>query len=236
MLTVEEFNAIWDVAWEDPPEEGASEEIKASYKKRMADLRWYVDQWLPRCVDERWYGSGHRPYERLTNLIQVEGELRERVSATREGYGFIQFENSRESWLAKFAWDEEQEKEVKGTGRKAKPAPNYSHKNKAATKQFKSKWSDYAAGQTSKWDPVVYSELQLKINKVEKWREADKKKGYVGQDLAKKLSGERQGIPIDQEQPGGTNKKKRARSAKDDDDDEDYTPVEEPESYPYRRH
>ena len=234
--TVEEFNDIWAVAWEDPPEEGASEEIKASYKKRRANLTWYVENWLQRCVDDTWYGAGHRPQERLTKLITVDGTDRERVSATREAYGFIQFENSRECWLAKFKWDDDQDVIKKTTGvRKKKPAPNYSHKD-LSTKQFKSKWSDHSQGRQSKWDPVVYTELDLKIAKVEKWREEDKKKNYKGQDFAMKLSRECQGIEeVEQEKSTSSqNKKKRGRGK--DSGDEDHVPPPKPKGYVYRIH
>ena len=44
--TVEEFNAVWDVAWEDPPEDGAAENVKADYSKRVDMLSWYVESWL----------------------------------------------------------------------------------------------------------------------------------------------------------------------------------------------
>ena len=46
MPTVEEFNAVWDVAWEDEPEESAPESVKESYKKRKDMLSWYVESWL----------------------------------------------------------------------------------------------------------------------------------------------------------------------------------------------
>ena len=230
---MEEFNAILDSAWDDPPEEGASEEIKAKYKKQRADLTWYVEQWLPRCVDDKWYGVGHRPHERLSNLVTVDNGKRERVSATREGYGYTQFENSREVWLNKFEWDDDQKKSKKKTGMKAKSAPNYSHKNHEATKKFKAKWSDYGAGQQSKWDPNVYAELQLKIDKVEAWRKEDKKKNYKGQDLFIELSRERQGISDPQENPT-SNKKKRSRA--NHDDDEDYVAPTKPQTYVFRLH
>ena len=229
---MEEFNAIYDVAWEDPPEEGASEEVKASYKKRRATLTWYVEQWLPRCVDEKWFAAGFRPHERLSKIIDIGNKVyRARVSATREGYGFIQFENSRESWLNKFKWDDEQEKIAKRTGKKAKSAPNYSYKNKKDTKQFKSKWSDFGSGQKSKWDPLVYAEFELKIDKVENWRKEDELKNYKGQDFLMKLSRERQGLPDTQDVP--THKRKRGRGKRDE-DDEDYTPPPQPKSYAFR--
>ena len=231
--TVEEFNAVWDVAWEDPPEESAAEEIKASYKKRRGLFSWCVESWLPRCVDDKWHGQAVRPRERVTNKIDDGGDMRERVSATREGYGFIQFENSRDSWMAKFKWDKEQELMKRKTGAKCKPAPNYSNKRKAQTKDFKCKWSDFGQGQQSKWDPVVYSELQLRIQKVMVWREKDAEKNCKGQDFAMKLSQEWQGLTEADLQP--KTRKKRGRDIFMENDDS-CAPRPEPKYFGYHKH
>ena len=229
--TVEKFNRIKDVAWEDPPAESASDQEKASYKERIEDLAWYVESWLPRCVDTEWYSASIRPRERMTSLVKVEGKMKPRVSSAREGYGFIQFENSRESWLAKFQWDDEQEEVHKLTGAKKKQAPNYSKKREKATKQFKSKWSDYASGSQCKWDPCVYAELELKQEMVREWRKADEAKNYKGQDLFVKLSQEKQGLTQEDLQPKATRSKKRSRA---NDGDEVSAPSIQPKSYGYR--
>ena len=221
---------MWDVAWEDPPEDGAAENVKADYRKRVDMLSWYVESWLPKCVDDKWYGSGVRPRERLTNKIDVLGKKKERVSVTREAYGFIQFENSRDSWIAKFKWDAAQQDTKKLTGKRCVPCPNYSKRNHATTKDYKCKWSDYAQGSQSKWDPVVYSEHQLKIAKVDEWRKKDAEKNYKGQDFAMKLSQDHQGLSQDDLHP----KPKRKRGRGKESEDDEYVPPPQIQHYGYR--
>ena len=165
---------MWDVAWEDPPGDTAAEGIKASYAKRVDLLTWYIECWLPKCVDEKWYNAAVRPRHRLTSKVDVLGKQKAMVTVTREACGFIQFENSRSCWIAKFQWDDEQaEKKKKGEIKKCVSAPNYSKAKHAATKDYKCKWSDYAQGSQSKWDPVVHTEHELKMNKVDEWRKKD---------------------------------------------------------------
>ena len=224
---------MWDVAWEDPPAEGAGQDIKDSYNHRVDLLGWYVDCWLPKCVDDRWYGAMVRPRERLTSKVDVLGTSKDRVSATREAHGFIQFENSRSGWIEKFKWDDEQqEKKKTGAIKKVKSAPNYSKKNKD-THKFKSKWSDYASGSQCKWDPVVFTEHQLRMDMVAAWRKKDAEQmNYKGQDFAKQLCQERHGLTEDDLLPKPTRgSKKRNRSNGGDGDN---TPPPQVEYHGFR--
>ena len=212
--TLEEFKNVWAVAWEDPPAESASQDIKESHDKRVDLLGWYVDCWLPKCVDDKWYSAMVRPRERLTSKVDVLGQMKDRVTVTREAYGFIQFENSRSSWIEKFKWDDEQEQLKKsGAIKKKKSAPNYA-KKKQDTHKFKSKWSDFASGSQCKWDPVVFSEHQLRMDLVAEWRKKDAEEmDYKGQDFARKLCQERHGLTEENLVPRQTRgSKKRSRS------------------------
>ena len=222
--TVEEFNAVWDVAWEDPPGEEASADIKEDYDRRVDLLTWYVESWLPKCVDVEWYGPLIRPRERLTSKVKVLGKMRTRVTVTREAYGFIQFENSRTCWIAKFKWDDEQSEKKKQTKKNKVKAPNYSRRNHEATKDFKCKWSDFAQGSQSKWDPIVYSEFELRQKKATEWRAKDAQMNCKGQDFAIQLSRKRQGITEEDLQPKPSKKRSRGK----DSEDGDYVPPPAP--------
>ena len=223
---------MWDAAWEDPPEDTASAEIKASHTKRVDLLSWCVECWLPKCVDEKWYNAAVRPRQRLTSKVDALGKQKAMVTVTREAYGFIQFENSRSCWIAKFQWDDEQaEKKRKGEIKKCVSAPNYSKAKHAATKDYKCKWSDYAQGSQSKWDPVVHTEHELKMNKVEEWRKKDEEMNYKGQDFAMKLSQDRQGLSQEDLLPK-PNRKKRSRGK--DSEDADCVPPAQPKHRGFR--
>ena len=188
---------------------------------------------MPRCADDKWYNTATRPRVRLTEPVVVQGKNTPRVSSNREAYGLIQFENSRESWLAKFEWDDEQEKIFKDTGARRKQCPNYTKKNEKETEKFKCKWSDFAQGSTSKWDPCVYTELELRIEKVRKWRKEDAQvRNYKGQDFAMKLSQEKQGLTQDDLQPKAAKTKKCSRANMDVDNGSEATT--QPKYFGYR--
>ena len=222
--TVAQMNSIWDVAWEDPPnEDTASQQEKDKYAKDLENLTWYVEKYTPRAVDDKYFPANIRPHERITSTCAVDGKQKIRVTIAREAYGLIQFENSRGRWLKCFEWEDEQKKLPGNSARK--PPPSYNKKKEEETKDYKCKWSDHAQGQGTGWDPVVYSVYDLKVNKIAKWREEDAAKNFQGQDFAKKLCQICHGVNPDVPS-ASTSRKKRGRGKNDD--DEECTPPQQP--------
>lgn len=204
---------VWDVASQEPPGDDASDEVKAKYQQDVELLSWYVETWLPKVVDFASYPDNVRPHYRLSSLTNVAGEQKVRVTITREAYGLLQFENSRERWLACYKFEQTAPK-VKG---KKQQAPQY-NSQKPETNRFKSKWSDYKAGQCSAWDPVAYQTFEQRKQHIKNHRAADEANGFKAEKFAMKLSKIAQGIKDEEAPPARSAGGKRSRASDDDDE------------------
>ena len=194
--TLEEMLAIWDVASEDPPAADAPEEEKKAYQHRVNMLEWYLEQYLAKTCFPKWFSATIRTTSLLTDLIRVEGEDKVYVTPTMEGYGLMQWQNSRDKYAAVFEW------KAKNGWKKA--APEYDE-DELETEPFKQEWSDDKKGQQSGWDPMAKQVLQERIDHVVKQRAADAQNGKKAQKFAMKLCQKANNVDPD------ANKKKSAK-------------------------
>ena len=207
--TVEDFLKVWDVTHEEPPADDADPEVKAAYKYRLELFEWYVEKWLPKTTADVFFGGSVRPITRVSGTVLNDGVNYEVMPVMNEAFGQLQFENSRSKWLATF--------EFQKNHRRGK-VPQYRSKD-ASTHKFKAKWSDDKDGQQCKWDITMADQtLNQRFAKLKEWRKKDEEKGFIGQDLAMKVS--RKALDWDKKQEKLGKKGKRARE-EDNDDQED---------------
>ena len=201
--TLEEFLTVWDVAYEQPPGDGASAEEKKAYADSMERFEWYVDKYLPRTCGNEFFGPTVRPCKMVSDKILIEGTEYICVNVLTEAFGQVQYENSREKWLATFEW----KKQHKFSNNKKVPQYN---KNDASTNKFKAKWSDSKEGQGTKWDaPLANQTLMMRKDTISKWRKNDKETGYIAQKMAMQIC--RKAQDWDNKQAKVAKKGKRAR-------------------------
>ena len=172
---------MWDVAEENEPAEDAPEQQKKAYNRKIVVLIWYLDAWLPNVVLPIWWGPTIRVHKLMIDTTDVLGEIKVLMTVTSEGFGLLQFENSRNKWIEIFKW-----KKINGSRKKA---PQYSKNKHEETKQFKAKWSESKNGQCSGWDTVAYSTFNQRKDHIRKFREEDAADDYkrmkFGQSLIK---------------------------------------------------
>lgn len=203
----------------------AYEAALRQYKGRCQFLLWYVDSWLPmvaNCFLDMW-GPMVRPYYYPSSKVKLPNMTQERVLVTQAGeaFGLLQYQNSRTRWLAVFEW----KKNNPATKGKKPQVPTY-NKNNPDTKDFMSKWSDFAHGQGSGWDPACYAVFNKRMNWVQEFRIKDKEEGYPVQKLAQKLVREDYGIDLDV--TGPPSRKRKIQVVEEyDEEDSDATEMEE---------
>ena len=120
---------------------------------------------MPKIASPTYWGPTIRPYKLMTDVMEVEGRKGVLVTSSTEGFGQVQYENSRDKWIEIFKW-----KDIHGW---KKTAPQY-NSNKPDTAPFKSKWSEHKTGQGSGWDPVAISTYKQRQDAIKKWRDDDK--------------------------------------------------------------
>ena len=173
---------MWDVAEENEPAEDAPEQQKKAHNRKIVVLIWYLDAWLPNVVLPLWWGPTIRVHKLMVDTTDVLGELKVLMTVTSEGFGLLQFENSRNKWIEIFKW-----KKING---KRKAAPQYSKARANETKQFRAKWSEHKNGQCSGWDPVAYTTFDQRKDHIQAFRTKDAQDDYkrmkFGRDLLKK--------------------------------------------------
>ena len=187
------------------------------YNAHKALLLWYTNTWLPVVANfhSDWFGPMVRPYNYPSSKVKLPGMDEEKVLVPKAGeaFGLLMYENCRDWWMATFKW----KKENPGT-RKVKPiVPTY-NKNKPDTLQFKAKWSDYAHGQGSGWDPACYAVFNKRMAWVCEFCTKDQEEGYPVQKYAQSLIKEFYGI--DMNATGPPSKKRKMRVVEESDDDE----------------
>ena len=144
------------------------EELKLAKKGKEQMLTWYLDEWLPTVVGIDWWGLKTRCYNLPTDKQTVNRKTKVCVTKTTEGFGLLQFENSRKRWLETFKW--------KDANPKAKRPPQYS-KKKPDTHIFKSKWSDENHGKGSGWANEAYKVFMERVRRVGEFREEEEQNG-----------------------------------------------------------
>ena len=158
-----------------------------------------MDAWLPNVVLPIWWGPTIRVRKLMIDTTDVLGEIKVLMTVTSEGFGLLQFENSRNKWIEIFKW-----KKINGSRKKA---PQCSKNKHEETKQFKAKWSESKNGQCSVWDAVAYSTFNQRKDHIRKFRENDAADGYkrmkFGQTLIKAAR------EIAQNETEHTNKRRR---------------------------
>jgi hypothetical protein len=142
--------------------------LKDAKKNKEVMLTWYLDEWLPTVVGIDWWGIKARCYNLPTDKFRKNRKTRECITKTTEGFGLLQFENSRQRWLETFKW--------KDANPKAKRPPQYS-KKKTETHIFKSKWSDDNHGKGSGWAKEAYKIFMERVNHVREFREQEEQSG-----------------------------------------------------------
>ena len=182
--TLEEFLAVWDVAYEEQPGDDASPEEKKSYQDRMELLEWYVEKYLPRTISQDFYGPIVRTVKKISDKVKIDGVFYICINVLTEAFGQVQYENSREKWIETFKW----KREHKFSSGKDRKVPQY-NKTDPSTFRFKAKWSDSAVGQGTKWDcDQACATLEMRQETISKWRKNDAAQGYIPQNLAVKIS------------------------------------------------
>ena len=218
MPPLEDFLNVWAVAYETEPGEGATEQEKKAYKYRWELLEWYIESYLPKTTADSFFGATVRPVKRVSGTVLVDKVQMECMPVLNEAYGQLQYENSRESWIAKF--------EFKRTHKRKGKIPNYTKKDHENTKKYKCKWSDAKDGQGCKWDvPLALATLNQREKTVEEWRANDASQGYIAQDVAIKIS--KKALDWEKKEAKLANKNKRARE--EDNQEGDVAMVEEEE-------
>lgn len=234
--TVEALMKVYDLDPEQPeepdqPEEVAGDEEWVQYRADMKEyegalgqcnahctlLTWYVDSWLPVVANfsSDLFGPMVRPYHYPSSKVQLPGMDKEKVLVPQAGeaFGLLMHENCRDRWMANFKW----KKENPGTRGNKPTVPTY-NKNKPETKQFKAKWSDYAHGQGSGWDPACYAVFNQRLKWVQAFRKRDKDLEYPVQSLAQSLIKEHYGISEDATEPPSKKRKIRVVEESEDGD------------------
>jgi hypothetical protein len=140
--------------------------LAKTHKETM--LTWYLDEWLPTVVGVDWWGLKARCYHLPTDKFKVNRKNKVCITKTTEGFGLLQFENSRQRWLETFKW--------KDANPKAKRPPQYS-KKKTETHIFKSKWSDDNHGKGSGWAKEAYRVFMDRVKHVGEFRENEEQSG-----------------------------------------------------------
>ena len=137
---------------------------------------WYNNSYLPNAVGVAYWGPTIRPYNLPTDKFLIGKEMKMYVTPAGEAFGLIQYENSRDRWLAILKW------------RREHPGEKWSYsKNKEETHQFKSKWSDYSHGQGSGWEPAVIDVYNARQAAIRAFREADLENGNAKMEFGKTL-------------------------------------------------
>ena len=220
---LEDFLNVWAVAYETEPGEGATEQEKKAYKYRWELLEWYVESYLPKTTADIFFGATVRPLKRVSETIEIDKVPMEVMPVLNEAYGQLQYENSRESWIAKFEW--------KRTHRKGK-IPTYSKNDHENTKKYRGKWSDAKDGQGCKWDvPLAMATLNQREKAIQEWRARDAQQGYIAQDVAIKIS--KKALDWEKKEAKLAKKNKRAR---DEDNQEEDVAIEEEEEEEFTGH
>jgi hypothetical protein len=142
--------------------------LKLAKTSKEAMLTWYLDEWLPTVVGVDWWGLKARCYQLPTDKFKVNSKNKVCITKTTEGFGLLQFENSRQRWLETFTW--------KDANPKAKRPPQYS-KKKTETHIFKSKWSDDNHGKGSGWAKEAYKVFMERVKHVGEFREKEEQIG-----------------------------------------------------------
>lgn len=216
---------IWDVADEDAPAEDASQEDKEAYLWRVLILKWYLCDYIPWTVGVDVWGPDVRPFKFMTDTVKIRGKDRMLVTSTSEAMSLLQFENSRDAWIATYKFKEglihkECDSESSGSGSggsgsgqnppRKKKAPAYSktkikppayNRRKPETHPYKGKWSSYKSGQQSAWHPDAYTRLEALRDHVQEFRQKEKDKGYPKYTAAKAMIREVENIKDDAVQP-----------------------------------
>ena len=213
--TVEELSDVWNVGAkvEEPgpvAEDASSTEKTKHTKKKKAHkahkrkcdiLIWYLDSFLPMVVGVDFWGPNIRLCNLPIDTFEVSnGKKKVCVSKAGEAFALVQFENSRERWINIFKWK-------KANPGKKNP-PQYS-KKRPETHECKSKWSDYAHGQGSGWDPEAFGVHNQRLKEVKALREEEDKDGYPKMNFGNKLLGKFLDIPVNQDGP--VSEKQRAQ-------------------------
>ena len=183
--------------------------LKKLHHSKELMLTWYLDEWLPNVVGIDWWGPLCRPYNMPTDKFMVAQKTKTCITKTTEAFGLLQFENSRERWLATFVWKE--------ANPKAKRPPQYS-KKKPVTHIFKSKWSDESHGKGSGWDKKAYKVFMERVKQVGEFRDNESKTGSprmtYGKVLVKRAHG------VDEHATGPPSKRRKVLADEDGEDGE----------------
>ena len=130
----------------------------------------------------------------------MNGKDKAILTTATEAFSLLQYENSRARWIAIFEWKAKPEN-------KGKKVPNYNSK-KPETAKFKGKWSDYAHGQGSGWDPKALKVFNKRRKDIIEFRREDKEHDYARLKEARDMIRAHYEIPDDQDEYPAKKKRK----------------------------
>ena len=176
------------------------DELKAKYDAKCEAKLWYYDRYLPKAVgDDSLLNIRVRGYK---HILENNGKKKVILTSATEAYALIQYQNSRDRWIAVFQWKKDSNK----TGIK----PPMYNSNKDETKAFKCKWSDYAHGQGSGWDPDALRVYDQRRQALKDFRNKEYEDGFPRVKEALAMIRKRHEIPDDELSYPGKKKGKKA--------------------------
>lgn len=223
---MEEIENVWDIPpppQAKNPEDETEEEEKArlnspeqkKHEYAMEVFVWWLDCFLPFAVGLEFWGPDIRCFHYMTDKKQLPGsntgEKKVYVTVTSEAFAHVLYANCRDKWQASHEYIVEARKK----GVKKAKIPAYNKKDESTWK-FQNKWSSSRTGQVQgggwKMEAIEYlTEMQ---NKVQEFRDDQKKKGYSAYKTAQRLIREANDVKLDATgEPENPKKRKGAPNA-----------------------
>ena len=150
-------------------------------------LIWYWEEWLPAVAGVEFWGVNTRLEKLPVDKILLGEKKIVLINGATEGFGLLQYENSRDRWLQTFEWKDHN---------KGKRPPQYNRK-KPETHIFKSKWSDDQQGKGSGWANEAYEVFVRRQNEIKAFRAEEAKNGNPRMKFARKLVCEKNNVGVD---------------------------------------
>lgn len=160
--TVDEMKDAWNLGQE--PAITAHDDEKAEYERKKKILTFYCTGFMTASAGCEYWSFDQRPYWLVTDMMDVNGMKKVRVTTTSEAFGLVCYENYLPKWEKGFPYLKANPTE--------KSIPQYKIKV-PATHIYKTKWSSAETGQKVGWDNEAVKALNEQKDAIKDLRKAE---------------------------------------------------------------